>query len=105
MFVPTLFFPKFLQEKTASLSAKFDVSSWNFQLAVSHIKAEGVQATPASGYQRPNVYYYDLGKNTHGIWSVPTSGFAEDMIYDGETAWMDGWQVWVMTFLHWEPKV
>ena len=38
----------------------------------------------------PAVYYYDLGRNTHGIWGVPTSGFAEDMLYDGETAWKLG---------------
>ena len=83
--------PAFQDNASAtSLSAKFDVSSWDFQLAVSHIKAEGIQKTPTSGYQRPNVYYYDFGKNTHGIWDVPTSGFAEDMIYDGETVWMAG---------------
>ncbi|MGI9276374.1 MAG: OprD family outer membrane porin [Endozoicomonas sp.] len=75
-----------------NLNATLDVGGWSFEAAVSTFKAEAKTAMLKEGksYAAPAVYYYDLGKNTHGIWGVPTSGFAEDMLYDGETAWKLG---------------
>ncbi|MGI2029445.1 OprD family outer membrane porin [Endozoicomonas acroporae] len=90
--------PAFDDEATAgNLFAALDVDSWHFEAGVSHVKAETSQekegknpnGTP-NGYVRPGKYYYDFGKNTHGIWDLNTGGFAEDMIYDGETVWMIG---------------
>ena len=73
-----------------NLNAAFEVSGWTFEAAVSKFKAEAKVDAPAEGYKAPPVYYYDFGKNTHGIWNVPTSGYAEDMMYDGETVWKLG---------------
>ena len=83
--------PSFNDDASAAfVAASVELDGWDFQLAVSHVKAEGTHKAPGAGYQQPSVYYYDFGSNTHGIWESPTSGFAEDMIYDGETTWMAG---------------
>ena len=77
-----------------NLNATLTVGSWSFDTAVSTFKAESKTLKFRVGngalYAAPAVYYYDLGKNTHGIWGIPTSPFAEDMLYDGETVWMAG---------------
>ncbi|KEQ12080.1 hypothetical protein GZ77_23690 [Endozoicomonas montiporae] len=76
-----------------NLNATLSVGSWSFDTAVSTFKAESKThkfRSDSSQYAAPSVYYYDLGKNTHGIWGMPTSPFAEDMLYDGETVWMVG---------------
>ncbi len=73
-----------------NLNAAYEVSGWTFEAAVSKFKAEAKVAAPDSGYAEPPEYYYDFGKNTHGIWNIPTSGYAEDMMYDGETVWKLG---------------
>ena len=74
-----------------NLFASLDVGYWHFKAGLSHIKAESSRIkTGSDGYARPGKYFYDLGKNTHGIWDINTSGFAEDMMYDGETVWMIG---------------
>lgn len=71
-----------------------DVSSWSFRAGVSHYDAKSTSSDKSNvektGYIRPGRYFYDFGKNTHGIWDIGTSGFAEDMLYDGETVWMAG---------------
>lgn len=64
--------------------------SWHFRAGVSHFKAPSSIKSSGTGYTQPGAYYYDFGANTHGTWDVGTSGFAEDMLYDGETAWMMG---------------
>ena len=75
-----------------NLNATLTVGSWNFDAAVSSFKAESkTHKFKQDGmYAAPSVYYYDLGKNTHGVLGMPTSPFAEDMLYDGETVWMVG---------------
>ncbi|WP_263080404.1 OprD family porin [Endozoicomonas sp. Mp262] len=69
-----------------SLNAKLAMNDWTVVAAVSKTKAEYNKAGELGKY------YYDFGKNTHGIWGLETSGFAEDFMYDGETAWMAGAQ-------------
>ena len=64
--------------------------AWHFRAGVSHFRAPSSVKSSVSGYTQPGVYYYDLGANTHGAWDIGTSGFAENMLYDGETAWMTG---------------
>ena len=82
--------PAFDDEASASnLFAGLYMDGWHFEAGVSHFKAE-TSIRNETGYSRPGVYFYDLGKNTHGIWDLNTSGFAEDMVYDGETVWMVG---------------
>lgn len=76
-----------------NLNASLALGNWSIDTAVSTIKAESRTVTfgnDESKYAAPSVYYYDFGKNTHGIWGLPTSPFAEDMIYDGETVWTIG---------------
>ena len=83
--------PAFDEEANAyNFHAALGVGSWNFRAAVSHIDAKYTHPTSATGHKRPGAYYYDFGKNTHGIWDLGTSGFAEDMMYDNETVWMAG---------------
>ncbi len=67
-----------------SLNAKLAMNEWTFSAAVSKTKAESKNGL--------GKYYYDFGKNTHGIWGLETSAFGEDFMYDGETAWMAGAQ-------------
>lgn len=64
--------------------------SWHFRAGVSHFKAPSSTKVSGTGYTQPGAYYYDFGANTHGTWDIGTSGFAEDMLYDGETTWMLG---------------
>ncbi len=73
-----------------NLFASLEVNSWTISAGFSHIKAETSKINDKAQYQKPGRYYYDFGKNTHGIWDLNTSGFAEDMIYDGENVWMIG---------------
>ncbi|OED44349.1 hypothetical protein ACH42_07825 [Endozoicomonas sp. (ex Bugula neritina AB1)] len=77
-----------------NLYFSMDVNSWNVRAGVSHYDAKSTSPDTSNvektGYIRPGSYFYDLGKNTHGIWDIGTSGFAEDMLYDGETVWMAG---------------
>ncbi len=73
--------------KNYSLNAELIVNAWTFVSSVSKTEAKSKDAT-LNG--KVGQYYYDFGKNTHGIWDVPTSGFAEDFLYDGETAWKVG---------------
>lgn len=65
-----------------SLNAKLAMNDWTFVAAVSHTKAESEGNL--------GKYYYDFGKNTHGIWDSETSAFGEDFMYDGETAFKVG---------------
>ncbi len=65
-----------------SLNAKLTLNQWTLVASVSHTKAES-QGNLGS-------YYYDFGKNTHGICDIQTSAFGEDFMYDGETAWKTG---------------
>ena len=67
-----------------SLNAKLAMNDWTFVAAVSKTKAES-----KAGIGK---YYYDFGKNTHGIWDVETSAFGEDFMYDGEVAYKIGGQ-------------
>ncbi|WP_257280782.1 MULTISPECIES: OprD family porin [unclassified Endozoicomonas] len=64
--------------------------SWHFRAGVSHFKAPSSAKASGTHYTPPGAYYYDFGANTHGTWDINTSGSAEDMLYDGETAWMMG---------------
>ncbi|WP_422472520.1 OprD family outer membrane porin [Endozoicomonas sp. ALB032] len=64
--------------------------SWHFRAGVSHFKAPSSVKASGNAYTPPGAYYYDFGANTHGYWDINTSGSAEDMLYDGETAWMMG---------------
>ena len=83
--------PAFDDKATAAnLNATLSIKGWSFHTGVSRFEAESSIKNYKSGYAPPGVYYYDFGKNTHGIWDMPTSGFAEDMMYDGETVWMLG---------------
>lgn len=78
----------------ANLNTGLTIGGWDFEAAVSTYRADAKIAAPkisdGKRYAAPSVYYYDFGKNTHGIWGMPTGGFAEDMIYDGETVWKLG---------------
>ncbi|WP_252176730.1 OprD family outer membrane porin [Endozoicomonas sp. 4G] len=73
-----------------NLHGGLTAGSWHFRAGVSHFKAPSSVKTSGTGYTPPGAYYYDLGANTHGFWDMNTSGFAEDMLYDGETTWMMG---------------
>ena len=72
-----------------NFNATLDYHGWLLEGAVSHIDAKYTHRN-CSVNCKPGKYYYDYGRNTHGIWDFPTSGFAEDFIYDGETVWMAG---------------
>ena len=83
------------EASAGNLFANLTMGSWSFDAGVSHYKATtSLLDTDSDGndlvYQKPGEYFYDFGKNTHGIWDLNTSGFAEDMMYDGETVWMIG---------------
>ncbi len=84
--------PAFDDNATAvNLNGSLSFMAWRFYGAVSKFRARTSQRKYSSaGFAPPGVYYYDFGKNTHGIWDLPTSAFAEDMIYDNETVWMLG---------------
>ena len=69
---------------------KFTKNEWQFHAGVSHFKAPSSLKISEDNYTSPGVYYYDFGANTHGAWDINTSGFAEHMLYDGETVWMLG---------------
>ena len=73
-----------------NLHASLKSGSWYFRTGISKFDAPTSIKTTGSGYSQPGVYYYDFGMNTHGTWDVGTTGFAEDMLYDGETVWMGG---------------
>ncbi len=74
-----------------SLFAELSGDDWTIEAAVTKTKAEATIANPSAGkYSAPGKYYYDYGQNTHGIWDIPTSAFAEDFYYDNELAWMLG---------------
>lgn len=65
-----------------SVNGKLTMNDWTFAAAVSYTKAESEGNL--------GKYYYDFGKNTHGIWDAETSAFGEDFMYDGETAFKVG---------------
>ena len=73
-----------------NLHASLKSGSWHFRTGISQFDAPTSIKATGSGYSRPGVYYYDLGMNTHGTWDIGTTGFAEDMLYDGEIVWMGG---------------
>lgn len=74
-----------------NLNATLDHNGWLIEGAASHIKSEyNQQERGCTSNCKPGKYYYDYGQNTHGIWDFPTSAFAEDFIYNGETVWMIG---------------
>ncbi|MRI31407.1 hypothetical protein EOPP23_00190 [Endozoicomonas sp. OPT23] len=73
-----------------SLFAELSSEDWTLEAAVTKTKAESSLLNYKNGYTAPGKYYYDFGKNTHGIWDIPTSAFAEDFYYDNELAWMLG---------------
>ena len=74
-----------------NLTAELTKGPWTFEAAVTKTKADSSKTNAANkGYIAPSKYYYDYGKNTHGIWDIPTSGFAEDFFYDNELAWTVG---------------
>ncbi|WP_330925704.1 OprD family outer membrane porin [Candidatus Sororendozoicomonas aggregata] len=70
--------------ENTSLNARLALMEWTLVASVSKTKAKS-----SLGLGR---YYYDFGKNTHGIWDVPTTAFAEDFFYDGEQAYTVGGQ-------------
>ncbi len=70
--------------ENTSLNAQLAIMDWAFVASVSKTRAKS-----SLGLGR---YYYDFGKNTHGIWDVTTSAFAEDFIYDDEQAYTVGGQ-------------
>ena len=65
-----------------SLNASMDYNRWMFVASVAKTKAESSQGL--------GKYYYDFGKNTHGIWSGETSAFGENFFYDGEVSYKIG---------------
>lgn len=66
-------------------------AGWSLNAAASHYHARSsVIKRSVTGYAPPGAYYYDMGANTHGFWNISTNGFAEDMMYDGETVMMAG---------------
>ncbi len=65
-----------------SLNASMDYNSWKFVAAVAKTKAESSKGL--------GKYYYDFGRNTHGIWSGKTSAFGENFFYDDEVAYKIG---------------
>lgn len=71
-----------------NLNAGLHTGYWHFQMGVSRYQAKSRRVK--KGYTKPGEYYYDLGRNTHGTWNINTNGFAENMMYDGETSWMAG---------------
>ena len=82
--------PAFDESASAyNLNATLNFKGWLIEGAVSHIDAKYTHRDCTSNCE-PGKYYYDYGQNTHGIWDFPTSAFAEDFIYNGETVWMIG---------------
>ena len=73
-----------------SFFAELSGEDWIVEAAVSKTRAESSKTNFRNGYTAPGKYYYDYGRNTHGIWDIPTSAFAEDFYYDNELAWMLG---------------
>ena len=67
-----------------SLNAKIIRQEWQYLISVSRTRAES-----AEGLGR---YYCDFGKNTHGIFGIPTEGLAENFTYHDETAWKTGFE-------------
>ncbi|MDD7805658.1 MAG: OprD family outer membrane porin [Endozoicomonas sp. (ex Botrylloides leachii)] len=65
-----------------TLNAELNIGAWELVGSIGYTSAK---STKTLGH-----YYYDFGKNTHGIFDSPISAFGEDFLYHNETAWKTG---------------
>ena len=65
-----------------SLNAEIKYQGLTFLAAIAKTDADSTQGL--------GKYYYDFGKNTHGIWNGKTSAYGEDFLYDDEVVYRFG---------------
>lgn len=68
--------------QNTTLNAKLVITDWSLFASAGYTSAK---SSHTLGH-----YYYDFGKNTHGMFDAPTTGFGEDFLYHNETAWTTG---------------